>query len=60
MSLPFCGDMLFSSCPSKEEFEYTKGVIRIRKSKIDRQPNGQKNKDQKDKKRSTIQRKLEI
>ena len=29
----------------QEEFEDTKGVIRIRKSKKDRQHNGQKNKD---------------
>ena len=33
---------------SEEEFEYIKGVIRIRKSKKDRQHNGQK-----DKQRST-------
>ena len=31
----------------KEEFEDTKGVIRIRKSKKDRQHNGQKKKDKK-------------
>ena len=31
-----------------EEFEDTKGVIRIRKSKKNRQHNGQKNKRQKD------------
>ena len=36
---------------SKEEFEYTKGTIRIRKSK-DRQHNGQKKKGQEDKQRS--------
>ena len=30
---------------SKEEFEDTKGVIRICKSKYDRHNNGQKNKD---------------
>ena len=35
---------------SKEEFEDTKGVIRIRKSKKDRQHNGQ---NKKDKQRST-------
>ena len=29
----------------KEEFEDTKGIIRIRKSKKDRQHNGQKKKD---------------
>jgi hypothetical protein len=29
----------------QEEFEYTKGVIRIRKSKKDNQYNGQKKKD---------------
>jgi len=33
----------------KEEFEDTKGVIRIRKSKKDRQHNGQTEKGQKDK-----------
>ena len=33
-----------------EEFEDTKGVIRIRKSKKDRQSNDQKEKEQKDKK----------
>ena len=37
---------------SKEEFEDTKGVIRIRKAKKDRQHNGQK-KVQKDKQQST-------
>ena len=37
---------------SYEEFEDTKGVIRIRKSK-NRQHNGQKKKRQKDKQRST-------
>jgi hypothetical protein len=31
--------------PLKEEFEDTKGVIRIRNSKKDRQHNGQKKKD---------------
>jgi len=36
----------------KEEFEDTKGVIRIRKSK-NRQHNDQKKKGQKDKQRST-------
>ena len=36
-----------------EEFEDTKGVIRSRKSKTDRQYNGQKKKRQKDKQRST-------
>jgi hypothetical protein len=36
----------------REEFEDTKGVIRIRKSK-NRQHNGQKKKVQKDKQRST-------
>ena len=42
----------FQPCPSlkklqisEEELEDTKGVIRIRKSKNDRQHNGQKNKD---------------
>jgi hypothetical protein len=35
---------------NKEEFEDTKGAIRIRKSKKDRQHNGQKKKD---KQRST-------
>jgi hypothetical protein len=40
-----------NSCKcGKEEFEDTKGVIRIRKSKKDRQDNGQ---NQKDKQRST-------
>ena len=38
---------------SEEEFEDTKGVIRIRKSKKDRQHNGQKEKGQKNKQRST-------
>jgi hypothetical protein len=33
----------------KEEFEYTKGVIRSRKSKKDRKHNGQTKKGQKDK-----------
>ena len=37
----------------KEEFEDTKGVIRIRISKKNRQNNGQKKKIQKDKQRST-------
>jgi len=37
----------------QEEFENIKGVIRIRKSKKDRQHNGQKEKGQKDKQRST-------
>jgi hypothetical protein len=37
----------------EEEFEDTKGLIRIRKSKKDRQHNGQKEKRQKDKQRST-------
>jgi len=32
---------------SRKEFEDTKGVIRIRKSKKDRQHNGQKKKDKK-------------
>jgi len=36
--------------PGWEEFEYTKGVIRIRKSEKDRQHNGQYKKD---KQRST-------
>jgi len=36
----------------QEEFEDTKGIIRSRKSKNDRQHNGQK-KGQKDKQRST-------
>jgi hypothetical protein len=36
-----------------EEFEDTKGVIRVRKSKKGRQQNGQKKKGQKDKQRST-------
>jgi len=35
------------------EFEDTKGVFRIRKPKKDRQHNGQKTKNQKDKQRST-------
>ena len=35
------------------EFKETKGVIRIRKSKRDRQNNGKKKKEQKDKQRST-------
>ena len=38
---------------NKEEFEDTKGVIRIRKSKKNRQYNGQKEKVHKDKQRST-------
>jgi hypothetical protein len=38
---------------SEEEFEYIKGVIRIRKSKKGRQHNGQKKKGQQDKQRST-------
>jgi hypothetical protein len=37
----------------QEEFEYTKGVIRINISKKNRQRNGQKKKVQKDKQRST-------
>ena len=37
----------------QEEFDDTKGVIRIHKSKKDRQHNGQKKKVQKDKQRST-------
>ena len=37
-----------SNCQSEEEFEDTKGVIRILKSKMDRQHNG-KEKEQKDK-----------
>jgi hypothetical protein len=36
----------------KEEFEVIKGVIKIRKS-TDRQHNGQKKKDKRDKQRST-------
>jgi hypothetical protein len=36
-----------------EEFEDTKGVIRIRESTKDRQHNGQKRNGQKDKQRST-------
>jgi hypothetical protein len=36
-----------------EEFEDTKGVIRIRKSKMNRQHNAQKKIGQKDKQRST-------
>jgi hypothetical protein len=39
--------------PLTEELDDTKGVIRIRKSKKDRQHNGQKKKDKKDKQRST-------
>ena len=38
---------------SSEEFEDTKGAIRIRISKNNRQHNGQKKKGQKDKQRST-------
>ena len=37
----------------QEEFENIKGVIRIRKSKKNRQQNDHKKKDQKDKQRST-------
>ena len=37
----------------KKSFEHTKGVIRIRISKKDRQHNGQKKKGQNDKQRST-------
>ena len=37
----------------KKSFEHTKGVIRIRISKKDRQHNGQKKKGQMDKQRST-------
>ena len=37
----------------EEEVEDTKGLIRIRKSKKDKQHNGQKKKVQKDKLRST-------
>jgi hypothetical protein len=37
----------------QEEFEDTKGVTRIRNSKKNRQHNGQKEKGQKDKQRST-------
>jgi hypothetical protein len=39
--------------PLTEELDDTKGVIRIRKSKKDRQHNSQKKKDKKDKQRST-------
>jgi hypothetical protein len=51
-------DILFSfelnvSSHFKEEFEDTKGVIRIRISKKNRQDNGQMKKVQKDKQRST-------
>jgi len=47
-------------CVAREEFEDTKGVIRIRKSKKNRQQNGQK-KGQKDKQQSTnIHIKLKI
>ena len=35
----------YHSLTTKEEFENTKGVIRIRKSKKNRQHNGQKKKD---------------
>jgi hypothetical protein len=38
---------------NEEEFEDTKGVIRIRKSKKNRQYNGQEEKVHKDKQRST-------
>jgi len=38
----------------EEVFEDTKGVIRIRKSKKNRQHNGQKKKVQKDKQRFTL------
>jgi hypothetical protein len=41
------------STKAQEEFEDTKGVIRIRKSKKNRQNNGQKKKVQKDKQQST-------
>ena len=40
---------------NKEEFEDTKGVIRIRQSKKNRQHNDQKKKVQKDKQRSSKQ-----
>jgi hypothetical protein len=42
------------SCFDKDEFEDTKGVIRIRKSKKDRQHNDQKKKEKK------LHRKLKI
>jgi len=41
LSLLFC----IHSCLLEEEFEDTKGVIRIRKSKKNRQYNGQRKKD---------------
>jgi hypothetical protein len=43
---------LWGSC-DLEELEITKEIFRIRKSKKDRQHNGQKKKSQKDKQRST-------
>ena len=43
----------FYYTPIQEEFEDTKGVIRIRISKKNRQHNGQKEKGQRDKQRST-------
>jgi hypothetical protein len=42
-----------ATCLLEEEFENTKGVIRIRISKKSRQHNGQKKKGQQDKQRST-------
>ena len=38
-------DLVLNCLFSMQEFEDTKGVIRIRKSKKDRQHNGQKKKD---------------
>jgi hypothetical protein len=50
-TIPFVHDVtLFVAIHSQEKFEDTKGVIRSRKSKTDRQHNGQKKKD---KQRST-------
>ena len=43
----------YFTVPLEEEFEDTKGVIRIRISKKNRQHNGKKKKVQKDKQRST-------
>jgi len=54
-SLIFVGDHFHGQMDTvqlKEEFEDTKGVIRIRKSK-NRQHNGQKKKVQRDKQQST-------
>jgi hypothetical protein len=44
-TLPFSSDVFHVNIFCYEEFEDTKGIIRIRKSKKDRQHNGQKKND---------------